>query len=119
MSLQATAAQAFAAFVSDLGPDAPTADRVAELISRHLAATRIDALPPAAQTIWVEVARRLKADAQRAPLPAKSIMAIKSWPSARIAELLDALRRIETALDQAENDRQNDDIRVHVARAYL
>jgi hypothetical protein len=120
MNLQAAAAQAFSAFVSKLGTDVPSApDRVADLIAHHLAATRIEALPPAAQDVWRDVVRLLKADVRRTPLQEKAIAAIRSWPAARVTELIDALRRIASALDDAENDRQNDEIRVHVARAYL
>jgi hypothetical protein len=119
MSLQTTAAQAFARFASDLDGKIPAPDRVAELFQLYLADIRVDALPAPAQAIWADVGKLLKADAQRRPLPAKSIAAITSWPAVRVIELLAALHRIHVALDAAENDTQNDEIRIQVARAYL
>lgn len=94
------------------------AEAVATAVAKHLATTRADELPLEAQTIWVErIARPLKASATR-PLGARAGSTIRSWPSARLNALVDALREIEVILAKAETDAMNEAIYAEISRAY-
>ena len=110
----------FAAFAAELpaGAQAPTAQLTAEAFARHFHAITLDALPTAAHPHWSEVARRLKADPAK-PVPAKAIAAIRSWPKDRIDKLIPALRAIAAIIERIEHERQHDEIRASLQRAYL
>lgn len=95
-----------------------TADAGADALAKHLATTKSSDLPLAAQTIWAaKVVRPLKADASK-PLPARAIAALRSWPSARVAELQTALAEIEKLLTDAENEVHHEVIYAEISKAY-
>jgi hypothetical protein len=108
------AASAFLAHLSD----PPTADQIAEALSRQFGTVAHDGLPAVAQPVWREIALLLKADATK-PLPARVIAATASWPKDRIAKLVDAVRRLAFVLEQVENDRLDDEVRDSMRRHYL
>jgi hypothetical protein len=94
------------------------ADALAAAIAQHLAAIRPDELLGAAQPIWLErIAKPLKADATK-PLAARDISRIRSWPTARIEDLLAAITDIEALLVVAEIDAQNEVIYAEISRTY-
>ena len=106
-----------AAFLAQLG-DAPSADLIAEALSRHFGAIVLDQIAAVAQPAWREIALILKADATK-PLPPRAIAATASWPKDRIGKLIDAIRRLAAILDQIENDRLDDEVRDSMRRHYL
>lgn len=94
------------------------ADAVASAVARHLAATVAADLPPAAQLIWqARIARPLKSDPAK-PLPERAIASLRSWPSARIGDLVAALAEIEGLLIEAENEVHHEIIYAEISRAY-
>ncbi len=108
----------FTACTSDIGKPGCTVDSVADAIATHLAAMTTANMPPSAQPIWLErVARPLKVDAAK-PLPPRSISAIRSWPAARVSELVAALVAIEAVLVDVENEALHEAIYVEISRAY-
>jgi hypothetical protein len=110
--------QRFTAFATDIAAGDRSADVVAAAIARHLAATTTGKLPPAAELVWRErLARPLKADATK-PLPPRAIAAMRSWPSSRIEDLVQALSEIEAILVDAENEAHNEVIYAEISRAY-
>jgi hypothetical protein len=110
--------QRFASCTSDIAQGEHKTDAVTSAIGRHLAKTTAGELPAAAELIWRErVARPLKADPTK-PLPARAVAAMRSWPSARVEELVAALTEIEATLADAENEAHNEVIYAEISRAY-
>jgi hypothetical protein len=94
------------------------ADAAADAVTAYLATTPVAEMPLAAQAIWGDrVARPLKASNAR-PLQPKAVATIRSWPSSRVADLIQALREIETILAGAETDAMNEAIYAEISRAY-
>lgn len=94
------------------------ADALSAAMAAHLGRLKPSELPPAAQLIWTErIARLLKADAAK-PLPAKACAAIRSWPSARVAQLAAALAGIEAIVEEALNDAEHEVIYAEISRTY-
>lgn len=95
-----------------------SADAAAEAIMQHLATIKAADLPLAAQTIWqAKIVRPLKTDASK-PLGTRNIAALRSWPSARVAELQAALAEIEAILTNAENEVHHEVIYAEISKAY-
>ena len=94
------------------------AERVAASFAQHLAPLTIETLPASAQGNWREVARLLKAQAEK-PIPDKAVAAIKSWPGARIGELIALVETLHGVLEKLENERLEDEIRDSIRRHYL
>jgi hypothetical protein len=93
-------------------------EALAAALATHLGSVRARDLPQAARHLWHErIARALKADPLQ-PLSPRAIAAIRSWPSARLAELRTALADIEAILVEAENDALNEAIYAEISRAY-
>lgn len=108
----------FMTCLGEIGAQGGTAESVSAAMLRALATVRAGEMPLAAQTIWRErVARPLKAQATR-PLQPASISLIRSWPTARVADLVAALSEIEALLAEAENDARNEVIYAEISRAY-
>ncbi len=106
------------ALFAELDRSRPGAEPVGAF-ARSLGQLRAETLPPAAQPIWRDLVTQLfKAD-PRKPLPETALAAMRSWPAARIRDLIDRLRRIEAILHDAENEKQNDEIRDGLQRHYL
>lgn len=93
-------------------------DAVAVAFARHLADLDASKLPPAAQQQWDIVRRLLKAPGSGA-VPARATNAMSSWPTARISELVDAVRALAADVSRATNDRLADETNERVSRAYL
>ena len=91
---------------------------VAASFAQHLAALTTQKLPASAQGQWREVARLLKAPAEK-PIPERAVAAIKSWPGARIGELIAQIEKLHEILDKLENERLEDEIRDSIRRHYL
>lgn len=110
--------QRFTACCADVAVGGSTADAAADAIATHLASTKGAELPTAAQTLWLaRIVRPLRADAAR-PLAPRAIASIRSWPSARVAELAAALAAIEAILVDAENEVHHEVIYAEISRAY-
>jgi hypothetical protein len=107
-----------AAFMSDVGERSDETGLLADAVARHLGAIVADGLPPAARPHWHEVARLLRSDAGR-PLPPRAVAAIRSWPTARAAELISHVRQLHTVLDRLANEAWEDEIRDKVRHSYL
>ncbi len=101
-----------------IGDTTPSADGVAGAIAQHLAETLATELPAAAQIIWHDrILRPLKADVTK-PLAARAIGQLRSWPSARVAELARALTEIEAILVDHENEVHHEVIYAEISRTY-
>lgn len=110
--------QRFTDFADLIGDAGGAADAVARSFGRVLAGIALADLPPPAQLQWAErIARPLKTDAMR-PIPERAVGAIRSWPSARIADLVAAVAEIETVLVDTENEALNVAIYVEISRTY-
>lgn len=94
------------------------ADHVASSFAQHLAPLTTEKLPTTAHGNWREIARLLKAQAEK-PIPDKAVAAIKSWPGARIGELIAQVEKLHDILDKLENERLEDEIRDGIRRHYL
>ena len=108
----------FTALLDELGNVEPDAALVGDACARHLTVVRSSDLPPDAQLLWREVAKLLKGSPEQF-MPAKSFGTIKSWPAARVAQLLAQFREIQTIIDRCENERLEDEIRDKIRRHYL
>jgi hypothetical protein len=94
------------------------ADALASAIAAHLLALDPTALPAAAHVVWTErVARPLKSEPAK-PLSARAVASIRSWPSARIGQLVDALSDLEAMVLDAENDAEHEVIYAEISRTY-
>lgn len=110
--------QQFSDCCNEIAKQERNADTVAAAVAKHVAMTTTAVLPPSAQAIWIErVARPLRADATKA-LSERATGAIRSWPSARIGDLVTALTEIEAILVDTENDALHEAIYVEISRAY-
>lgn len=94
------------------------AESIAAAFAEHLGEVNVATLPAAAQAHWREVARLLKSPADK-PIPDKAISAIRSWPAARLDELLALVRQTDEVLEKLENERLEDEIRDSIRRHYL
>ncbi|MDX2157924.1 MAG: hypothetical protein SFW09_15605 [Hyphomicrobiaceae bacterium] len=94
------------------------AEAVASAFAAHLAQLTSANLPPLAQSAWRSIARLLKAPAER-PIPERAILAVRSWPAARLDELLAHAREIQVVLEKLDNERLEDEIRDEIRRHYL
>ena len=93
-------------------------DTVASAAAEHLVHVNPTELPLAAQTIWTDrVARPLRVDATK-PLSDQSVAALRSWPAARLQQLVRALGEIERFVKEAEIDARNEIIRATISREY-
>lgn len=93
-------------------------DAFATAAAEHLAQFDPGELPLAAQTIWADrVARPLRADPTQ-PLPEQNIAALRSWPTARLRQLVRALGEIEHIARETEIDARNEIIRATISREY-
>ena len=110
-------ADEIARFLDAVG-DRTELDAVVPAFAQHLAATTADALPAPAQTHWRDVARLLRSPADK-PIPERAVAAIRSWPAARVAELLAHIRKLDEILEALENQRLEDEIRDSIRRHYL
>lgn len=98
--------------------DDMSAEAMAAAVGQHLGGVEVGALPPAAQVHWRDVARLLKSPADK-PIPDRAIAAIRSWPAARVTELMTHIRKLDEILDALENQRLEDEIRDSIRRHYL
>ena len=113
-----TALENFFAALPVQGGPAPEA--VAQAFAVHLASLDVRQLPPAARLAWDGIVMRLlKVPAATVPIPGQAIGRIASWPSARITELISALRSIAVDAGRAANDRLADETNARISRAYL
>jgi hypothetical protein len=93
-------------------------DAFAAAAVEHLADLDPSTLPLAAQTIWTDkVARPLRADPTK-PLSEQDLSGLRSWPSARLKQLVRALGKIERFVKDAEIDARNEIIRATISREY-
>jgi hypothetical protein len=93
-------------------------DAFADAAAEHLADLDPGTLPLPAQTIWTDkVARPLRADPAK-PLSEQDLSGLRSWPSARLKQLVRALGKIETCVKDAEIDARNEIIRATISREY-
>jgi hypothetical protein len=53
------------------------------------------------------------------PIPERAIAAIRSWPAARLAELIAHIRKANDIVEKLENERLEDEIRDKIRRHYL
>ncbi len=107
--------EACRAMAAEKGNDA---DALASAIGEHLARLDPGELPAAAQVVWTErIARPLKADMAK-PLAARAVASIRSWPSARVGQIVQALSEIEALVIDAENDAEHEVIYAEISRTY-
>lgn len=93
-------------------------DAFTSAAAEHLADLNRGELPLAAQTIWTDkVARSLRADSTK-PLSEQGVAALRSWPTARLQQLVRALGEIERIVKEAEIDARNEIIRATISREY-
>jgi len=91
---------------------------LASAMAAHLATLDPTTLPAAAHVVWTErIARPLKAVAAK-PLSARAVASIRSWPSSRVGQLVDALRELEALVLDAENDAEHEVIYAEISRTY-
>lgn len=107
-----------AATMAALGPTPQDAGQVCGALIRCLPGLEPATLPAEAQIVWTEIARLLKINPSRSPAAA-AIAAARSWPAARVAMLIEALRRLAAILERIDNERQLDAIRTGLERVYL
>jgi len=105
-------------FLNALADSDHSADRVAACFGEHIPALSLADLPPPAQDTWSHTTRLLKTPADK-PIPAKAVLAVRSWPQSRINELIARIRQLHAALEKVENDRLEDEIRDSIRRHYL
>jgi hypothetical protein len=97
---------------------AGSVDAFADAAAEHLADLDPGMLPLPAQTIWTDkVARPLRADPTK-PLSEPDLSGLRSWPSARLKQLVRALGKIEKVVKDAEIDARNEIIRATISREY-
>ena len=95
-----------------------SAEAVSSAMERHLAETLGSELPAAAQVIWHDrIVRPLKADATK-PLAPRVVGQIRSWPLARVKDLVQALIDIEAILVDYENEVHHEVIYAEISRTY-
>jgi len=93
-------------------------DAFASAAAGHLVHINPTELPLAAQTIWTDrIARPLRADPAK-PLSEQSVAALRSWPAARLQQLVQAIGEIERFVREAEIDARNEIIRATISREY-
>ncbi len=93
-------------------------DAAAKALAQHLGQISTRNLPPPAQVLWADrVARPLKVDPAK-PLPQRALTGMRSWPAARMTELLEALTEIDEVLEEAENEADHEAIYVEISRTY-
>ena len=110
--------QRFSACCRDMTERKMDSDTIANALAEHLSDVTAGQLPPAAQFVWLErIVRPFKATAAK-PISQRAISGIRSWPSARIADLISAIEDIERLLIDAENDARNEIIYAEISRAY-
>lgn len=106
------------ACLAEINAAGASAEAVSGALARHLARTKPADLPEAARALWLEkIARPLKCGAGQ-PLTPRALAAIRSWPSARIEDLVAALGNFERLLLEAENDAHNEVFYAEISRAY-
>ena len=110
------ALDAVARFLADTAES--SGDAVASALSAHLANLTAEGLPPAAHDVWREIARLLRAAADK-PISDNAALAVRSWPQKRIAELIRLVRDLHAILETVENHRIEDEIRDNIRRHYL
>ena len=99
--------QSVAACLEQIETSGETCEAVANAIAAHLGTLTLAGLSEDSRTIWREqVARSLKSDPER-PLTERALNALRAWPQARVAVLLDALAALEQALASAQIEAQN------------
>lgn len=110
---------ALARFFAVLPADRETdPDALAGALLEAFAGVTVAAFPQPADAHGRDAARLLKASPGK-PLPAAAIEAVRSWPSARRAELLGHLRKADSVLEKLANERLEDEIRDSIRRHYL
>lgn len=110
--------QRFSGCCRDIAERQSSSEAVAAAIAMHLSDVIAQNLPLAAQTVWLDrIVRPIKANAAKS-LSLRAISGIRSWPSARVADLIMALEDIERILIDAENDARNEIIYADISRAY-
>ncbi len=117
MRREAQMLAAFERFLAEAGSD-PAAEVAAAAAAQHLAPVTADALPVPAQAHWRDLTRLLKVPAEK-PISEKALAGMKSWPTARVVELIEQARKIHAVLEKAENERLEDEIRDSIRRHYL
>ncbi|MEZ5817345.1 MAG: hypothetical protein R3D44_09705 [Hyphomicrobiaceae bacterium] len=93
-------------------------DAAANAFAVHLAGLDASVLPPAADATWRKIAHLVRAPAEK-PFSEKATSAIRSWPKARVGDLVGLVRELNAILEKVENDRLEDEIRDDIRRHYL
>lgn len=94
------------------------AEAIAAAAATHLSDIDPSGLPLAAQTIWTDkIARPLRADPAK-PLPEPAVAGLRSWPAARLQQLVRALEELERIVTDTEIDARNEIIRATISREY-
>ncbi len=106
------------AVLAELDGAEDDATKLADAFGRHLSSIEVGKLPSEAQIPWREIARLLKCPADK-PAPEKAVAAIRSWPKVRVAELIGHIQALHAVLEQAENNRLEDEIRDKIRHHYL
>ena len=93
-------------------------DAAVKAITSDLRKITTGHLPPAARVIWAErIARPMRAEPTK-PIPQRVLAGMRSWPSARMAKLIEALAAIQAILKETEEEAQHEAIYVEISRAY-
>lgn len=106
------------AFLVEIDGADGDATKVADAFGRHLGSIEFGKLPNEAHTSWREVARLLKCPPGKSA-PDKAVAAIRSWPKTRVVELIGHIQALHAVLEQAENNRLEDEIRDKIRHHYL
>ncbi len=110
--------QRFTACCTEIADAGSTAEAVSCAMDRYLAETLGFELPAAAQVIWHDrIVRPLKADATK-PLAPRTVGQLRSWPLARVKDLVQALIDIEAILLDYENEVHHEVIYAEISRTY-
>jgi len=95
-----------------------SSETVAASFNTHLSRLSEGNLPAAARDAWRRIAHLLRTPADRV-VPDSSSRAMRSWPHARAAELVERIRELHAVLAKVENDRLEDEIRDSIRHHYL
>ncbi|MEZ5854573.1 MAG: hypothetical protein R3D67_07400 [Hyphomicrobiaceae bacterium] len=117
-SSQSEATRDVTAFLAAVDASDGTGDPVATAAAASLVTITATSLPAPAQPVWRDLTRLLKASSDE-PLPLRAIEAMRSWPKTRITQLIDLTRKLQSILQQHDNDRWEDEIRDKLRHNYL
>jgi hypothetical protein len=114
----ATPLAAVTRFLAEVAGHDGDGGRAATAFGAHLRDLTAGRLPAGARESWRGIAHLLRAPAER-QITDRIILAVRSWPQTRVAELTGLVHALHAILERSENDRLEDEIRDSIRRHYL